>query len=267
MPQHQIHLSKMMVLIGIVLVTAHPALAAEWGSLSGHIIYTGKPEKPAKVKITKDQKECCRENLHHLDESFLIGKNGGVKNVFVYLKQKDLNDTLIHPGYRKLPSKVNLNLKSCVFQPHACGLWLKHQKLLLGNQDRIGHNPHFYVFENETRSTLPPLPGTQDILTFYETETLPIKITCDIHPWESAYLLIQNHPYFTITDEAGYFKIKNLPVGKWEFLFWHEEAGYVVYQDNPKRGGMALEIKPGKNDLSVIKVTPELFDRSLASKE
>lgn len=198
---------------GFVQVALNSALAAEWGSLSGQIIYTGKPEKPALVKITKHHNECCRENRLHLDESFLIGKKGGIKNVFVYLKQKDLSPTLIHPEYRKLPGKVKLNIKSCTFQPHACGVWYQHQTLLVENQDRIGHNTHFHVVENETISTLSP-PGGQHTREFYETENFPIRISCDIHPWASAYLLIRDHPYFAITDEAGSFKIKNLPAGK-----------------------------------------------------
>lgn len=256
-----------LLLILYAFSSAVPTQATEWGTLSGKIIYTGKPVKPARLEITKDREVCCRGNPAHLDESFLISKQGGVKNVFVFLRNEDLDQKLIHPDYYKLPKTVPLSHKSCVFHPHATGLWYQHQKLLLSNHDRMVHTRDIRVVKNVFMSSINPVPGEQYLMDFVQAEYLPAPVQCNIHPWEQAYLLILNHPYFAITDEAGAFQIKNIPAGQWDFQFWHERAGHVVNQAGPKRGRLTLQIKPGKNDLGVIKVTPEVFERDPASKK
>ena len=68
-----------------------------------------------------------------------------------------------------------------------------------------------------------------------------------------------------VTDKDGKFEIKNLPAGKWQFMFWQEMAGYVaeVKRDGQaekwRRGTIEVEIKAGKNDVGKIVVAPELF--------
>ena len=42
-----------------------------------------------------------------------------------------------------------------------------------------------------------------------------------------AYILTLDHPFMAVTDESGRFSIPNLPVGKHEFVVWHERAGYL----------------------------------------
>ena len=46
--------------------------AAEWGTLSGKIIYTGKPVKPARLEITKHREVCCRDKAVHLVRSTML---------------------------------------------------------------------------------------------------------------------------------------------------------------------------------------------------
>ncbi|WP_197999318.1 hypothetical protein [Gimesia chilikensis] len=241
--------------------------ATEWGTLSGKIIYTGKPVKPAQLEITKDREVCCRDKAVHLNESFLVGKQGGLKNVFVYLQKTDFNQALVHPMYRKLPSTVDLKVKSCSFHPHATGVWYRLQNISVENQDPIAHNTHFFYFRNTPTSFIAPPLGMKKPLEFGTAEPLPTLVTCDIHLWEKAYVLIQDHPYFAITDETGAFEIKNIPVGKWKFQFWHEEGGYIVHEGKPRRGGKTMQIKPGNNDLGVIEVPPEEFDLKIIEKQ
>jgi len=41
------------------------------------------------------------------------------------------------------------------------------------------------------------------------------RLSCDVHPWEFAYVSILKHPFFAITDEHGEFVITNVPPGKY----------------------------------------------------
>jgi hypothetical protein len=253
-----------MIIAGCLLVwcfTVVPretAQAAEWGSLTGQFIYTGQPGKPARLDISRDQEICGKFDDLIVDQSLVTGKNGGLANVFVYLRESKLKDALIHPDYQKLPTQVTIENKGCIFQPHVAGLWVKRQKLQAVNKDLCAHGFQVKAYRNMSLNQLLP-PGKELAHEFEHGEKLPLRMSCSIHPWQEGWLVALNHPYFATSDAEGRFTIQNLPVGEWEFQLWQEKAGYLVARDEWKRGRIPLKIEPGKNDLGVIKVAPELF--------
>lgn len=230
------------------MLWAHALEAAEWGSLSGKFVYTGTPVKQKKSRFPDDQ-------------SLVIGAQGGIKNIFVHLKDKHFKDELIHPDYQKLPDQVVIQHRGNRIEPHATVLWQPHQKLVILNKDPNLHLTQLFLIKNHLPESINENPARKKIIEFEHAEFLPTQIKCNIHPWETGYLLVQNHPYFSITDETGEFKIKNLPVGEWEFRVWHEQAGLLAARKEWQRGRIKMQIKPGDNDLGVIKVSPELFDK------
>src|SRR5215468_264330 len=54
------------------------------GTIKGRITYNGKAPAPKKIIITKDPKIC---GASRDDDIFQIGKDGGVRNVVVYLPE------------------------------------------------------------------------------------------------------------------------------------------------------------------------------------
>jgi hypothetical protein len=70
-----------------------------------------------------------------------------------------------------------------------------------------------------------------------------------------------------ISEKDGSFAIKNLPVGKWTFRLWHERArwlGQVMLDDrrqNLAKGNLELEIKPGQNNLGMIRIERRTLTR------
>jgi hypothetical protein len=45
------------------------------------------------------------------------------------------------------------------------------------------------------------------------------------HTWMNAEMLVVSHPYYAVTDEAGKFKLSDVPPGKYEIVAWHEGWG------------------------------------------
>tara|TARA_R100001132_G_scaffold27429_1_gene33345 strand:+ start:26680 stop:27426 length:747 start_codon:yes stop_codon:yes gene_type:complete len=237
-----------LLICGLFIFGSPSLKGAEWGSLSGKFIYTGKPVKQKKTPFPEAP-------------SLVIGSQGGIKNIFVHLKDKNFKDELIHPDYQKLPDQVVIQHLGNRIEPHATVLWQPHQKLLVLNKDPNLHLPHFFPIINRLSESIHTQPARKKFIKFEHSELLPMQIKCDIHPWETGYLLVQNHPYFSITDETGAFKIKYLPVGEWEFRVWHEQVGHLLAREDWDRGRIKIQIIPGNNDLGVIKVAPELFDK------
>src|SRR5690606_27478310 len=48
------------------------------------------------------------------------------------------------------------------------------------------------------------------------------SLTCQVHGWMGAKLLVFEHPYFAVTQDDGTFEIKGLPPGEYEISTWHE---------------------------------------------
>jgi hypothetical protein len=245
-----------------VAVLAVSAQAAEWGTLKGQFIYDGKAPAPAKLSITKDAQVCGKHNL--VDESLLVGPNGGIKNVVVYIRPARGKKIDVHPDYAKTAhAKVVLDNANCRFDPHVA-LLRTSQTLVVKNSDPVGHNAKIDCFVNSAKNVL--IPGNSQVeLELKSEERLPVRVSCNIHPWMSAYLIVRDDPYMAVSAEDGTFEIKNIPAGEHEFQFWHEKAGYlgsleVGKEETNRRGRADLEIESGVTDLGKIKVDPDAFE-------
>ncbi|QDT92882.1 hypothetical protein [Gimesia algae] len=232
--------------------------AAEWGTLTGQFIYTGQVPQAEKLDISRDEAICGKFSDQIVDQGLLTGKNGGLQNVCIYLRESSLDETRIHPDYQNLPETVTIQNKGCIFQPHVAGLWVNRQKLQAENKDLCAHGFQVKGYRNTSLNQVLP-PGQKMTHTFEYGEKLPLRMSCSIHPWQEGWLVALNHPYFATSDEMGRFKIKNLPVGEWEFQLWQEKAHYLAARPEWKRGRFKLKITPGENDLGVIKVSPSVF--------
>jgi hypothetical protein len=52
-----------------------------------------------------------------------------------------------------------------------------------------------------------------------------VKIICEVHPWMSAYIVVTDHPYYSVTDVYGEYLISDIPAGSYRLKVWHETLG------------------------------------------
>ena len=78
----------------------------------------------------------------------------------------------------------------------------------------------------------------------------PIPFKCDIHPWMAGRVRVFDHPFFAKTNDDGTFEIKDVPVGKWRLVYWHEN-GYHKGRDGA--AGFPVEVKAaGANKIEPV---------------
>jgi plastocyanin len=234
-----------------------------WGDLKGRFVFGGTAPARAALQITKDQDFCGKHELR--DESLVVSADGGLKDVvvFLYLARGEKAPEA-HPSYAEAAQeKVFLDNINCRFEPHVC-LLQTGQPLQVNNKDEVGHNTKVDTFSNPPINQTIPAGGSFD-QSFEQSERKPMPVSCTIHPWMTAHVLIRDNPYCAVSDDNGEFVIKNLPAGKWTFEVWHEKAGNI---DKVSLNGAAIAwskgrfevtVGGGENDLGEIKIDSAAF--------
>ena len=87
------------------------------------------------------------------------------------------------------------------------------------NSDRIYHN----VFSlSKTRSfDLGRYPVGRSKSVRLDRPGI-VRVFCDIHSHMSAFILVFGHPFFSVTDAAGRYRINNVPPGNYTLVAWNE---------------------------------------------
>lgn len=270
--------------LALLSVVSLSANAADWVTVKGQIIWdSSKPiPKLTPLKVTKDEevaakdKEFFKDGTLTNEELVVSAKNGGIKNVFVWLapeptdeqlaalKSKKLKDfpsfaaADIHPDLAK-PAKdvVEIDQPCCRFIPHVLAA-REGQKLMIKNSAPVAHNAK-YVGGDKNGEGNPIIPsgGAYVLPNPLMAEKAPIDVSCSIHPWMKAWVRVFDHPYFAVTDADGNFEIKNAPVkgGKLRLFVWQEANGFS--SGAAGRFGKTIEVKAGTLDLSKIKFEVE----------
>ncbi len=198
------------------------------GTLVGRVAFKESSVKKSMQAViikkgtsTRDP-EFCGANADIVSEELLVGDDGGIANVFVYLEKPP-------PGFKlAAPSEtIPFDQKGCVFLTHAL-ICQVGQTIKVLNDDGVTHNTRTVPLRN-TGENFTVGKGERAGLTliYKKPESIPVTVKCDLHAWMSAYHLPLNHPFGAVTGKDGKFKIENLPAGKHEFKVWHEKVGFL----------------------------------------
>jgi plastocyanin len=117
-----------------------------------------------------------------------------------------------------------IDQKSLVFQPHVTAVQVGTTVDFL-NSDSVAHNVFWTSIGGNKKlshnlGTWPK--GEKKSFKFDTPGTVPIL--CNVHPEMSAYLVVAPTPYFATSDQAGNYKIENVPDGSYTVTAWHEGA-------------------------------------------
>lgn len=242
------------------------AAGSGWGKLTGRFVFEGTPPVQQELRITSDVEYC---SMHHpLDESLVVhAENRGVANVVVSLyRSRGEEPPPVHPSFQETADQmIELDNLKCRFQPHVV-LLRTSQTLQILNTDEVAHNAKIDALNNPPIN--PTLPAGGSLLHRFEREERsPARVSCSIHPWMIAWVVVREDPYCAASDTDGLFAIDRLPAGRWTFQVWHEKARYV---NQVTQGGAATEWPRGRfvteiqadevTDLGEIGLAASLFE-------
>ncbi|PYR93261.1 MAG: hypothetical protein DMF84_09705 [Acidobacteria bacterium] len=190
---------------------------AKAGSISGKVVVDGALPQNAAIQMSSDP-ACEAENKGGAAQETYAASDGGLQNVFVYIKDgignKYLFDTPTNP--------VKMEQKGCHYVPHVLGIRVA-QPLQVVNADSTMHNVHGMPKANQEFNFSQPVPMTSSVT--FTTKEVMIPFKCDVHSWMHSYIGVLDHPYFAVTGQGGKFDLRTVPAGTYTIEAWHEKLG------------------------------------------
>ena len=202
---------------------------AAFGSMEGTVRYLGQVPKAG----IPDNAGLTRSILQ------VEAGNFGLRYAVVYLVKARVEG--VSP-----PSEISDNgpgdvifvdQRDLAFVPHLLAV-RSGQRVAFSNSDPENHNVRAQAEDPRNRFNILTGPGLDYERRFRpEPDSRPIRLSCDIHPWMSAWVYTFDHPLFDVTDEHGGFRIDRVPVGDYRI---------VVHQpDGRLKAEGAISIRPG----------------------
>ncbi|MBF0504391.1 MAG: hypothetical protein HQL14_04730 [Candidatus Omnitrophica bacterium] len=209
------------------------AYAYAGGTVAGTVKFEGTAPRSRMIHMEADPVcYASHDGKTVYSQTLVLGDNGGLGNVFVYVKS-GLGKT----RYPVPPEIVVVNQKGCNYNPHVLGVMVG-QKVKFLNPDGTLHNVHAMCKSNpEFNAAMPDF--RKEMQVSFEKPEFMFPIRCDVHPWMTAWMAVMGHPFFTVTNSDGRFELKDLPDGTYTIEAWHEKLGTKV---------LTITLKEGKSD-------------------
>jgi plastocyanin len=208
--------------IAVCILVAAPAARADapaLGTIDGRVTLAGKapemPELPRFFESGKPRDPACAT---HEKARWVVGEEGGVADVLVRLPV----------GAAKTPPPAAVALidqKNCTYVPRVLGV-VTGQSVAYRNSDETMHNIHTYLPDGRSDSNVAQPKGFRDHVAPLNVPgtDAPYRVACDIHPWMEAFVMVTDHPYFTVTGPDGRFRL-DAPAGVYNLEAWHPNLG------------------------------------------
>lgn len=186
------------------------------GSIAGVVRFEGVPRRARNINMASVP-NCAK--LHATpakSEEVVLGENGTLGNVVVYLRGDFAEYSF------DVPQAATLDQKGCTYAPHVMAL-MKGQHLRVTNSDETTHNVNATPRVNGAWNQSQAAGAVVDEVFGHAEIGIPVK--CNIHPWMKSYVAVFANPYFQVTSADGAFKIENVPPGNYHLTAWHEVYG------------------------------------------
>jgi len=208
-------MQKWVISLATLLILGN--VMAEAGTISGTVVFKGTPPPPRKVSVSTDPEICGSEQQA---EDLVVGANKGIKYAVVRVMGAD-------GAPLEAAQVVPLDQKGCKFNPHVV-VMQKGTSLDILNNDGISHNLHTHSTANPAVNKAQP--GFRKKLSQAFEKAENIKVTCDVHPWMAGWIVVAENGLIAVTDDAGSFKLENVPAGTYQLEVWHEKLGTQTKQ-------------------------------------
>lgn len=192
-----------------------PIQVTDGGTVTGTVDYDGVIPVDPVVNVPSDQPGCGPTIAEHA-----VDHNGSrINGVVVWI-------TDIRTG-KPLPiaRRFELSNTDCLLSPRVQAVFAPGT-LNMSSEDVTMHRDRIINVGTGEMLGLAPFNDNGEVVPFDRllTGTAELEITCELHPWSKAFILVFDHPYFALTT-SGSFSIGDVPPGTYNVRAWHPSLG------------------------------------------
>jgi hypothetical protein len=185
-----------------------PLIALANGKISGTVAFTARSAWLPTPKITEPW---CRD-AGVVNETVELADGGkALANVVVYVE-----------GPVDAGAPVAVTMDRCAFTPHVAAA-ASGTPLTLSNRDPVLHNVKAVAKVDGKERMVFDVALPQGTSSKKATRGELLKLSCELHPWETSYLLLSPGPA-AVSDASGAFEL-SVPPGTYTVYAWHERYG------------------------------------------
>jgi plastocyanin len=222
--------------LGVFVLACAPLVAAA-ASIRGKVVVDSTVPAPKKVEVTIDQYVCGNDKD---PGDLLVSPQKELRNAVVWI---DNPPSGAAPA-SALADKVEIDQNGCTFIPRVVVVPAGGTVDFL-NSDRLLHNIHATPKLNAAFNRTQPKSRTIPV-TFTKPEI--VKVSCDLHSWMTAWVVVAANPWYAVTGPDGQFAFDNLPPGQYKLSVWHERLGTIsaavtVAEQQPGRVTVEMKLR------------------------
>lgn len=203
-----------------------PLDPATLGTVNGMVHFAGKAPAPVLIDTSMDP-ACGMSGGGDVYSEQIAVKNGGLGNVFVYVKSGPAAAMNYIPA---AGAPVVMDQKGCRYTPHVVGV-MRGGSVEFRNSDVTMHNVHTMpTAVGSVPLDISQAPkGRPQSEQFNHVEQM-IPVRCNNHPWMNAFVNVSATPFFAVSGADGHFEIKGLPAGAYTLGAVQEKMGEQTIQ-------------------------------------
>jgi len=184
-------------------------------TITGRIMFRGAVPAPKMMPVDLDTEIC--------------GKTVTVSSLVVDVSTHGVREAVVSvegagSSSVQAPSAAAIVNQNCAFSPRIAGAALG-QTIEVLNQDPVMHNTHV-THDEKTFLNVAQVPGGRPIRKLFKKGGIH-HIKCDVHKFMEGYVVVFEHPHFTVSGRNGEFRLPDIPPGPRELTVWHEALGPV----------------------------------------
>ena len=159
----------------------------------------------------------------------MVDGNGGIRYAVVSIDP-------VQGGKSFDTATPQLDQRGCWFYPHVQIVPAGADMEIL-NSDGILHNIHTYPEKNKPVNMAQP--KFRKVLKTSFAEPDIVRVSCDVHNWMNAWIVVAKHPYYVVTSEDGSYELDGVPPGTYTLSAWHETLGTQTQSVTVEKDGTA----------------------------
>ena len=202
-------------------------------TLTGKVIFRGTVPLPEVATVTRDPEICGATRI--LQPLLVQPGTHGVQHAVVSLVGEH------RPPLSDPPEATEITNDHCAFSPHVNTLRVGHL-LEVSNRDPLLHNTHI-TLKAHTFFNVAMVAGGKPIKKKVKQPGL-YHVLCDVHRFMQGYVVAFDHPYYTVTQANGDFRLVGLLPGRQQIRVWHETLGILQREVMvPAQGEISLTLE------------------------